>query len=94
MLLHTDAPVWTSRLRLQVPRLVEQLRRHPELGGLREIRLKTMPTAMASRTTTATPVPARKAVMSDAAAAHLRNVAAGMSTPALRDALLRLASRH
>lgn len=90
MLLHTDAPAWSSRLRLQIPRLVEQLRNHPELGMVRDIRLKTMPSASPSRAV----APARLPELSPAAAAHLRTAAASIETPALRDALLRLASRR
>ncbi len=89
LVIHTDAPIWTTRLRFHNPRLLADLRERLGAGALREIRLRTAPEPSA-------PVrraELRTAILPDAAAAHLRAAAASIADPALRDALLRLAAR-
>jgi hypothetical protein len=86
--LHSDSPVWTTRLRFVGPRLLESLRRHPDLGEAREVRIRSTPVLPArSAHHPLRPLPR----LSPAAANHLREAALTISAPALRAALLRLA---
>jgi hypothetical protein len=89
LLLHVDATAWITRLRFHSPRLLDALRRHPELGIVREIQFRTAPVAERH----VSPPDPRRRELPAAAAAHLRAAASTLSEPALRAALLRLAGR-
>lgn len=88
LILYSDGAGWTTRLRFHAPNLLDCLRRHPELGHLREIRVRPSPPE---------PQPAAEALriphLPAAAADHLRSAAAAIPAPGLRAALLRLAAR-
>jgi hypothetical protein len=89
--LHSDSPVWITRLRFHGPRLLESLRSHPDMDGVREVRIKTVPApsgAFAHHPLRSLPR------LSPAAADHLRDAALTFSAPVLRAALLRLARRR
>jgi hypothetical protein len=88
--LQSDSPVWVTRLRFIGPRLLETLRRHPELGAAREIRIKVAPPVVTDvARNPLRPLPR----LSPAGAAHLRAAASTITAPDLRAALLRLAGR-
>lgn len=88
LVLYSDGAGWTTRLRFHAPHLLDRLRGHPELGHLREVRVRQAPPE---------PPPAPETLripyLPACAAAHLRAAAATMPSPALRAALLRLAAR-
>jgi hypothetical protein len=77
-----DSPVWATRLRYEVPRIL------PELG-FRNLRVRVVPPA-----STAPPAVRKAPPLSAAAADLLRETAAGVADPELAAALLRLAARH
>lgn len=80
--LHTDSPVWATRLRYLSAQLISVLKHaHP---GLREIKVKLLVERKAP--------PRRRdpAHKSDVAAALLRDMAGDTEQTSLRDALLRL----
>lgn len=86
--LHSDGPGWTTRLRFEAPRLLRTLRQEPEFSGLSEIRIRQTPPLAAP------PQPSRHVSrLSAATGEHLRAVAEATRIPALREALLRLATR-
>jgi len=79
---------WSTRLRFHAPQLLDALRARPGLGHLREIRVRPAP-PKAVEAGEALRIPHLPAQ----AARHLRAAADAISAPALRAALLRLASR-
>jgi hypothetical protein len=86
--LHSDGPGWTTRLRFELPRLLRVLRQESDFASLEDIRLRQAPVIPTP------PQPPRQAArLSAATGDHLRAVAAATEIPALREALLRLASR-
>lgn len=90
LILYSTGPGWTTRLRFHTPDLLQELRRHPGLAGLREIRVRQAPPEPppASRPLHVPRLPA-------AAATHLEAAAAALtSVPALQAALRRLATRR
>lgn len=87
LVLYSEGPGWTTRLRFFVPRLLEELRDAPEFRRVREIRIRPAPPKPPER------APARPPALPAPVAEHLRIVAPGMPTEALREALLRLAGR-
>lgn len=89
MVIHTDAPIWTTRLRFHRPHLLTQLRRRPELGRLDDIQIRTTPKTIASAVAVAGPA----RVLPAEAASQLRATASSMPGTALKEALLRLAAR-
>lgn len=88
--LHSDSPVWTTRLRFIGPRLLESLRRHPELGEVREVRIRSLPASVLPVVSAHRPLRSSSR-LSPAAASHVRDAALAISAPVLRAALLRLA---
>lgn len=85
-----DSAAWATRLRHQQADLVRRLSAERELSGLTNLRVRVTP----PQSSPASPaVPARKAPsrLSGEACELLRDVAAEVSDPALRAALLRLA---
>lgn len=84
-----DAPVWITRLRFDSARLLACLRAYPELGDIHELQFRTVPNVDHGARRPDPPSP----VLPATAAAQLRATASTVSEPALREALLRLASR-
>ena len=82
LILHTDSPVWATRLRYQAPQLITLLKSgHPSLRGVK-IRLNLTRSPPRRR------LPA--AQHSDIAAAIIHDCAEDTKQPELRDALERL----
>lgn len=88
LVLCSDSAAWTTRLRFHAPVLLAALRVQPELADLREIRVR-----VGAPQTPEAPAPLHTPHLPPAAADHLRAAAACTEAPALRAALLRLASR-
>lgn len=87
LVLQADAPAWSTRLRLEQARLLEQLRSRPayaQLAGLR-VTIATPPAPDAR--------PQRRARMSAVAAQTLARCAEAQTDDALRDSLTRLSRR-
>lgn len=83
--LFTDSPVWVSKLRFQAPALLSKLRsRYPGIASI-AIRCESPQKALSER---AKLPPARH---SNAASQSVSDSVEGISNPALRAALLRLA---
>lgn len=78
---------WATRLRYQQPRLLRQLRGLEEFANLSRILFKVQPPANPQRDT------GHALRLSETASSHLRETAATVGDPVLREALLRLASR-
>lgn len=90
LVIHADAPIWLSRLRLHGPQLLTHLRRQGDRWQIREIRPRIMPSNHpGSRPQAERPSPR----LSATAAAHLLTAASGLPASELREALLRLARR-
>ncbi|HEY0634530.1 MAG TPA: DUF721 domain-containing protein [Gammaproteobacteria bacterium] len=87
LLLQADAPSWASRLRFELPRLLDQLRASPELRLLRDIRVRVVPPEVPRAPRV------RRAKLSSKAASVLEGAADATEDPQLRDALRRLARR-
>jgi hypothetical protein len=87
LVLQADAPVWSTRLRLEQQQLLEQLRSRPDHAGLASVRVTV---AAASQPEERAP---RKATLSAAAALTLAQCADSQTDPALRDSLTRLSRR-
>ena len=87
LVLITDSPVWSSRLRFHAPVLLRELERRHAVR-LKNVLIKISPEVRPS------PRPrVRRATMSNATAALLEQVAGSVTDPALSGALHRLA-RH
>jgi hypothetical protein len=88
LVIFTDSPAWSSRLRYQAPELLQELD-HPDFA-LRTVRVRVMPPAAAqAKPATAT----RRAHMSPSGAETLERTARSIGDAPLSAALLRL-SRH
>lgn len=87
LVLQADAPAWSTRLRLEQTRLLEQLRARPHLAHLAGLRVivaaPDMPESRAPR----------RARVSAAAAETLAQCAEAQTDDALRDSLTRLSRR-
>jgi len=84
-----DSPVWSSRLRFQSTGLLRQLnKKYKEFQSVNNIEIKIYPVRLSRREPTTTP---RR--LSPAAAKGITEMAKSIDEPALRQALLRLASR-
>lgn len=88
LLLHADASAWATRLRYELPGLLEFLRQRGQ-PELRSIRVKVAPPDWAP----AAAPPLARPRLSAAASELLRGVAGTIQDPGIRDALLRLAKR-
>ncbi|HQU14891.1 MAG TPA: DciA family protein [Gammaproteobacteria bacterium] len=88
LVLETDSPVWSARLRYQTPSLRRCLER--EGLDLREILVRIAPERRPMGTLTAS----RSARISRESAGFIRRYAATVRDPALRAALERLSGRH
>lgn len=78
---------WATRLRYQQERLLGQLRQHPEFASLQSIRLKVRPAGSVPE-----PIEQERRYISKNASQHIRNGAASIQDPELREALQRLAN--
>jgi hypothetical protein len=82
LVLHTDSPVWATRLRYSAPQLASLLQEtHP---GLREIKVRVLISRQPRRTR------CPKAQHSDVAADIVRSSAGDIEQPQLREAMMRL----
>ncbi len=88
LILSCDSAAWTTRLRFHAPTLLAALRAQPELADLREIRVR-----VTAPQTPAASAPAHVPYLPRSAADHLMAAAACIEVPALKAALLRLATR-
>lgn len=89
VLLHTDSPAWSSRLRFCTPQVLAILQDQCRLPNVKTIRIRVTPQMPTPLNTTH----ACRPTMSRATSSLLTNVAVATKNPALRRALLRLA-RH
>lgn len=87
LVLQVDAPAWSTRLRLEQQRLLEQLRGLPEQATLSSMRVTV---AAAAQPAERAP---RKPEISAAAAQALAQCAESQTDPALRASLTRLSRR-
>jgi hypothetical protein len=89
LILATDATVWATRLRYQLPTLLNVLQQHPPLKGLCDIQIRVKPLVVP-------PSAPRKhrMTLSDDSAHCLQQCAAGINDTALSQALQRLAERR
>ena len=85
LILHTDSPVWTSRLRFHAPQLLKQLQQ--QAPKLRRVKILVHIPARVLRPKR------RKITLSPTSAASIQDLANHISDPALRAALQRLESR-
>ena len=85
LVLLTDSPVWSSRLRFHAPALLRELKRRHAIQ-LTGVRIRVNPPEQVRPAVTSS-----KAVMSIATAGLLRQVASTLDDPALGAALRRLA---
>jgi hypothetical protein len=82
LVLHTDSPVWATRLRYSAPQLASLLQEtHP---GLREIKVRVLISRQPRRTR------CPSAHHSDVAANIVRSSAGDIEQPQLREAMMRL----
>jgi hypothetical protein len=88
-----DSAAWATRLRHQQVELIRRLATERELGGLTGLRVRVTP-AESAPVSPATPARKAPSRLPGEASALLRDVAADVSDPALRAALLRLAGRR
>lgn len=90
LVLTADSSAWAAKMRYQVPDLYKQMAKISEFSEIQTIRVKVSKSSQADQQPAS-----RKAVpMSALAAAELQQRASSVDDPALKDALLRLASRR
>jgi len=87
LVLHADSSAWATRLRYELPALLEFFRQQGQ-PELRSIRIKVVPTDWAPPQA---PRARARPRLSAAASELLRDVASTTQDPDIRDALLRLA---
>ena len=88
LVIQCDSPVWSARVRLLVPRLLEAVNREPTRHRIRLIQVISRPGQRGGF-----PPSRHRARISEQTRRLLENVAAGIENPALRRTLLRLAKR-
>lgn len=89
LLLATDATVWATRLRYQIPMLLQALQQHESLKELSDIQIRVSPINAAPTKQTKRPL-----ALSADSAHCLQQCAETISDPALSQALQRLAARR
>lgn len=90
LLLATDATVWATRLRYQIPMLLQALQQHASLKELKDIQIRVIPSNRATP-----PKQTKRPLALSVDSAHcLQQCAETISDPALSQALQRLASRR
>ncbi|MBE0509686.1 MAG: DUF721 domain-containing protein [Chromatiales bacterium] len=89
LILGVDSPAWSSRLRYQIPSLLDCARRLEGLAGLKAIQLKLLPKSEIPLTP-----PRENMQMSRESALTLQSCAQHISHPPLRVALEALAARR
>lgn len=89
LILHVSSTAWMTRLRYQLPRLLEELRQESSLTQLQEIQLRVEPPAAPK----AEHKQVRRAAMSADAAHCIESCASSIEDAQLRSALERLARR-
>jgi len=82
LVLHTDSPVWATRLRYSAPQLVSLLQE--TRPGLREIKIRVLVSRQPRQ------IQRRHVHYSDVAADVVRSSAGDIEQPRLRDAMMRL----
>lgn len=87
--LATDATVWATRLRYQLPSLLRSLQERHELRDLRDIQVRVIPATAAAPSK-----PHRRASLSAESADCLQQCAEAVADETLSSALRRLAGRH
>lgn len=89
LILATDATVWATRLRYQIPTLLQILREQGSLKEISDIQIRVMPTEMAPAK------PVKRSMSLSADSAHcLHQCAVSVDDPSLSRALQRLAERR
>lgn len=92
LVLQVDSPAWQSRLRFEVPRLGDQLRRHTSLRGLEQIIVSTRPRPSPAGAALAREVSTPRAHSPEAVRSLRMLARSGQVDTRLADALERLAS--
>lgn len=90
LILTVASTVWASRLRYQVPRLLQDFSRDERLSAITAIDIRVSP-AIAEAQKPSTPL--RRASMSEEAAHCVRQCSESIDDPKLKSALARLAGR-
>lgn len=88
IVLHSDSPAWSAKLRYHTPALLDHLKTQCGLDSLKTIRIKVKPTV-----SKASSVKPRKLILSSSSSTLLRQVADATTDEDLRLSLLRIA-RH
>lgn len=88
LVLACDSTVWATRLRYQIPTLLNVLREIPALEFLKDIQIKIQPVAQVASQAK------KKATISSHGAYCLKQCADTITDTALRNALERLATHH
>lgn len=92
LLIATSSPIWGHSLRFKAPELLENLRKHPSFYALKAIHAKVEPL---DHEQPACLVPQHpKLTLTPQSASLISEIATGVSSPKLREALLRLSMRH
>lgn len=89
LVLAVTSPAWASRLRYQIPRLLQQFQSDSRLPAITDIQIRVMPEQLGPK-----PRPPRRATMSASAAHCIEQCAEHISDAKLSAALKRLAGRH
>ncbi len=89
LVLITDSPAWSTRLRLHIPSILTHMQKHPKLKQLASIRIKTRPPEYHY----SAEENIRLIPMSDSSAHIIEQAANSTQDKKLQNALLRL-SRH
>lgn len=89
LIIACDSTVWATRLRYQIPALLETLRRDAGLSDLVDIQIRVQPAEQPPMQR-----PKHHATLSGNAAYCVQQCAESISDPALRQALERLAGRQ
>ncbi|HCU89684.1 MAG TPA: hypothetical protein DGR97_07065 [Gammaproteobacteria bacterium] len=90
IVLTADSSAWAAKMRYQVPNLVKKIRKTSEFAEIQTIRV----TVLKSSSADTLPRNRKAAPISVSCASALKNRASSVDDPALKEVLLRLASRR
>lgn len=88
LILQSDSPSWSAKLRYLAPQLLDCLQQHPQLAGIKRITVRVAPRSQSAKR------PARRLQLSSHNARIIEQLAESLKDSTLGEALKRLAARR